>query len=218
MNRCALSTHRLRGSSSSLGGGSKRGASAIAHAAGKARIDVALLDFIQFAIARKIEFASVRPAVGADGVRGIFATAPVEPKDTLISVPRTAALVVAPGERSPTLPAAATAAGTRAGRLPDAAWAALPWFGQLAVKLAAEAAAGPASAMHDFVRALPQQPVDLPAMWTSEDVAMLHYPFLEAKVRAIGWNVSMCTCVLVLTVNLFNGTGRVRPPVGGGHS
>ena len=79
------------------------------------RQDTALLDFVQFAIKQKIEFASVRPST-VDGIRGLYASAQIAPLDTLIAVPRTSALVLEPGERTP------------APRLmSDATWEALPW-------------------------------------------------------------------------------------------
>ena len=79
------------------------------------RQDTALLDFVQFAIKQKIEFSAVRPDT-VEGVRGLFASARISPLDTLISVPRTSALVLEPGERTP------------APQLMDeATWTALPW-------------------------------------------------------------------------------------------
>ena len=143
--------------------------------------DVALLDFIQYAIRSKIEFAAVRPdSVG--GLRGLYATAPISPRDTLVAVPRRSGLVVIPHEPSP-FPS----------HLPEAAWAGLPWYGQLATKLAAEVAAGPSSSMREFIRALPRQAVDLPAMWSEDDIMELDYPHLEAEVWPfgdVGWPLS----------------------------
>ena len=78
--------------------------------------DVALLDFVQYAIRAKIEFAAVRPDT-VDGLRGLFATANIAPKDTLVAVPRASGLVVVPGESSP-----------YPRHLSDAAWAGLPWW------------------------------------------------------------------------------------------
>ncbi len=62
--------------------------------------DTTLLDFVQFAVARRIQFSQVRPQ-NQNGGRGIFATFPVKEGDTLIAVPRDVALMVRPNEPSP---------------------------------------------------------------------------------------------------------------------
>ena len=50
------------------------------------------------------------------------------------------------------------------------------------MRLATEAVAGPSSSMHEFIRVLPREAVDLPAMWDEADIEDLHYPHLEAEV------------------------------------
>ncbi len=59
-----------------------------------------LLTLVQWAITNKIAFSGIRPDV-RDGIRGVFATSPLQPGDTLVAVPTTSALTVTPNERCP---------------------------------------------------------------------------------------------------------------------
>lgn len=55
----------------------------------------------------------------------------------------------------------------------------------MALKLLVERAAGTGSHLCEFIRSLPQQPVDLPALWRPEDVRQLQYPALEPRLLQV---------------------------------
>jgi hypothetical protein len=133
--------------------------------------DAALLDFVSYCNRSKIQFSKCRPDVG-EGGRGVYATTPIRKGETLVSVPRSASLVLGPGERSPSP------------KIPEATWERLrgTWWAQLALKLLLAASEGSKGSMREFVAALPQQPVDLPATWTGEELGELQYAYLEGRV------------------------------------
>jgi hypothetical protein len=120
------------------------------------------------------------PAVHAGGATRLAKASPPRPRppspagQALVSVPRATALSTHPGEPCP-FPQ----------QLPEASWQALPWYGKLAAKLLAEATQGGASQLATFVQLLPAA-VDLPALWSREQLAQLHNPALAQKVRGAG--------------------------------
>ncbi|GAX74285.1 hypothetical protein CEUSTIGMA_g1734.t1 [Chlamydomonas eustigma] len=131
--------------------------------------DSSLLNFVQFAVKKNIKFSQVRPDV-RDDTRGVYATYPIRSLDTLIVVPRSSALLLTPSERSPL------------GTLSESVWQQLPWPYKLSIKLAQEAARSSASSMHEFINVLPPEAIDLPLLWSAEDVSALQYPYLQNKV------------------------------------
>ncbi|MEW5318713.1 MAG: hypothetical protein WDW38_009910 [Sanguina aurantia] len=102
----------------------------------------------------------VRPDI-VDGVRGVFATFPVPAGSTVLSVPSSISLTLAPGENTPD-----------ANIAPPAVWALLPWFGQLALKLCVELSLGSKSPLQPYLALLPAE-IDLPACWREEDLLAL---------------------------------------------
>lgn len=93
--------------------------------------------------------------------------------EALVSVPRTTAITTHPSEPCP-FPQL----------LPDSSWQQLPWYGRLAAKLLHEASLGPASQLGTFIELLPAS-VDLPALWSQEQLQQLQYPALQDKVRCL---------------------------------
>ena len=61
-------------------------------------------------------------------------------------------------------------------------WSQLPWYAQLALKLLHEQALGPKSQYADYLAALPRR-VDLPVLWSGEELQQLQYGPLVAQVR-----------------------------------
>jgi hypothetical protein len=163
-----------------------------------------LLDLVQWALGNSVKYSTIRPAE-LNGARGVVATFPVAagrrpaaatrppapsappapalsrgpppPRagQALVSVPRSTALSTFPGEPCPF-----------AQQLPEASWQQLPWYGKLAAKLLAEAAQGGASRLSTFVQLLPPA-VELPALWSREQLQQLHNPALAQKARRRCW-------------------------------
>jgi len=104
-------------------------------------------------------------------IRGAKALDYIQPGETFITVPKPAALVVAPKERCPCPPDYIDADYYKKA----------PWFIQMAVQLLYNRSLGRQSPVWGFIEQLPTS-IDAPVRWTLEDLDQLQYPELATRV------------------------------------
>jgi hypothetical protein len=107
------------------------------------------------------------------GLRGLAAASDVAAGAAAASVPHSA--VIETTSLSSSCP--------HAGVCPPKAWAALPWWGRLALLLLREDRLGAASAFAPYMAALPRR-FDTPLHWSDAQLARLRSPRLAARVAA----------------------------------
>ena len=107
------------------------------------------------------------------GLRGMAAASDVAAGAAAASVPHSA--VIETTSLSSSCP--------HAGVCPPKAWAALPWWGRLALLLLREDRLGAASAFAPYMAALPRR-FDTPLHWSDAQLARLRSPRLVARVAA----------------------------------
>lgn len=121
-----------------------------------------------------ISCSKLKPATFG-GLRGMVATADIKTDDLLVSVPKQAAITLAPKQRNPCRDF-----------VTDEYWGAAPWFVKLAVRLLYEQRLGASSSKQPYLASLPSR-VDVPVLWRRELVQQLQYPYLVHQV-------SRCCC------------------------
>jgi hypothetical protein len=104
-------------------------------------------------------------------IRGARALDDIQPGEIFITVPRPAALVVAPKERCPCPP----------DFIDTDYYKKAPWFIQMAVQLLYNRSLGSQSPVCGFIEQLPTS-IDAPVRWTLEDLDQLQYPELATRV------------------------------------
>uniref|UniRef100_A0A383VDZ6 SET domain-containing protein n=1 Tax=Tetradesmus obliquus TaxID=3088 RepID=A0A383VDZ6_TETOB len=128
------------------------------------------LSIVPWAISNGIQFAKIKPAVfGSTQERGVVATFDIGRNECICSVPAKAALRTYPG-CSPALGVAADM------------WQQLPWYAQLALVLLSELQQGKSSKFADYSALLPEQ-VDVPALWSEEELQQLRCPYFIEQVQ-----------------------------------
>lgn len=106
-------------------------------------------------------------------LRGCKALDLITPDETIVTVPRSSALVV-----DPTI-----------GRCPcpdmvePDFWKSAPWFVKMAVIVLHEASLGSDSRVSGYIQQLPES-IDTPIRWTDEEISELQYPPLEEAIAA----------------------------------
>jgi hypothetical protein len=113
------------------------------------------------------------PAVFEGGLRGMMAAADVAAGATAASVPHSAVLETT----------SLSSSCPHAGVCPPRAWAALPWWGRLALLLLREDRAGSASPFAPYLAALPRR-FATPLHWSDAQLARLRSPRLAQRVEA----------------------------------
>lgn len=104
-------------------------------------------------------------------IRGAKALDNIQPGEIFITVPKTAALVVAPKDRCPCPP----------DYINVDYYKKAPWFIQMAAQLLYNRSLGSQSPVWGFIEQLPTS-IDAPVRWTLEDLNQLQYPELATRV------------------------------------
>lgn len=137
----------------------------------KAQVDTSVVDkeFIAWAREAGITLDKLRVAT-FDGVRGMAAAKEVKAGDTLVTLPRSAALLAAPGQKCP-FP-----------QWVDAAfWDSKPWWVRLALMVLNEKEFGASSRVSGYIAQLPTD-FGTPLHWSDAELQALGYPHLTAEV------------------------------------
>ncbi|KAL3142083.1 hypothetical protein ABBQ32_004708 [Trebouxia sp. C0010 RCD-2024] len=114
--------------------------------------------------------AALSPA-DFEGLRGMSADREINSGDAIVSLPRTAALVVTPKMKNP-FP----------DEINDAYWSQSQWFEKMAVMLLHERRRGVQSAVSGYVEQLPAD-FDTLLHWSDQEMQLLMYPHLLQQVQ-----------------------------------
>jgi hypothetical protein len=105
-------------------------------------------------------------------MRGLMASFDIQAEDSLVTVPRAMSFTLAPKQRCP---------------FPEfvdpAFWGSAPWYLKLALMALHAKRQGPEGKMQQYVQQLPER-VDVPVLWTDDQLQALQYPHLIHKVRS----------------------------------
>jgi hypothetical protein len=119
-----------------------------------------------------ISCSKLKPATFG-GLRGMVASADIKTDDLLVSVPKQAAITLAPKQRNPCRDF-----------VTDEYWGAAPWCVKLAIRLLYEQRLGASSSKQPYLASLPSR-VDVPVLWRRELVQQLQYPHLVHQVSCL---------------------------------
>jgi hypothetical protein len=131
--------------------------------------DSGTAQLVQWASAIGITTENVTPA-SFNGLRGLMAVEPLAEDATVITLPREAAITLAPTAKFPHADFCA----------PDI-WSKAPWYMKLGVKLLYEKHLGEASKFQQYIAQLPRAP-DMPVDWEEAELQQLQYPHLIQQV------------------------------------
>ncbi|KAF8058076.1 hypothetical protein HT031_005736 [Scenedesmus sp. PABB004] len=160
------------------------------------------MSIVPWCCANGVAYAKIKPSALPGGGRGIVATfdiAPAggEPPPLPCAARRGRRRAQAGGEPPPPPPPQGEAVASAPARatlrthpgappalgVPPAEWAGLAWPARLALVLLAEVARGGSSPWAEYVAVLPRAPVDVPALWSDDEVAQLRCPYFMEQAR-----------------------------------
>lgn len=125
--------------------------------------------FTEWAKSVGIYFAKLKPAE-FQRLRGMGAVSDIKMDDVVLSVPRAAAITLAPKQKCPCI-----------NLVNQQYWDTSPWFVKMAVLLLHEKRQGSSSKLYTYIQQLPKT-IESPVNWSEERVQYLQYPYLIHKV------------------------------------